>query len=254
MKHELLGSFFSNMAMFIFYSYKRQRSEKIILLLSHCRKNRKKQSKQLNQKTQICKRCFKEIKDATFHNLLHSDVSLCHKCLSELKPVFNEFKIGDIKCLNIYWYTDTIQGLLYQFKGCTDYELKDTFLDYYNEYISLKYHGYIMIPAPSSEEANKERGFNQVVEMFSKVKLPMYCCIHKRNDFKQHSLNSKERSEVKNLLKIDNIDLSKKKILIVDDVYTTGATVKSMIELIKKKNPHKIQVLVMAKTIDLDLR
>lgn len=111
-----------------------------------------------------------------------------------------------------------------------------------------------MIPAPSSEEANSERGFNQVVEMFGRVKLPMYCCIHKRSDFKQHNLNSKERSEVKNQLEIDNVDFSNKRILIVDDVYTTGATVRSMIELIKTKNPKKIQVLVMAKTIDLDLR
>lgn len=174
--------------------------------------------------------------------------------MEELKPAFNDFKIGEIDATNIYWYTETIQGALYQFKGCGDYELKNIFLDYYNEFITTKYHGYTLIPAPSSGEAEKERGFNQVVEMFSRVKLPMMRCIHKVNDVKQHTLTSKERSEIKNLLCIDNVDLSKKKILIVDDVYTTGATVKSMIELIKNKNPKKIKVLVMSKTIDLDLR
>lgn len=174
--------------------------------------------------------------------------------MQELNPVFNEFKIGKIECTNVYWYNDYVKELLYKFKGCLDYELKDTFLDYYNEYFSSKYKGYIMIPAPSSTEATKNRGFNQVLEMFGKIKLPMYCCVHKTTNSIQHNLNSKERAEIKNEMIIDNIDLRGKKILIVDDVYTTGSTIKSMIELIKTKNPRKINVLVMAKTIDLDLR
>ena len=43
-------------------------------------------------------------------------------------------------------------------------------------------------------------------------------------------------------------DLSKKKVLLVDDVYTTGSTIKSSINLIEKLNPKRIEVLVIAKT------
>lgn len=174
--------------------------------------------------------------------------------MQELNPVFNEFKIGNVNGLNVYWYNDSVKELLYKFKGCLDYELKGTFLDYYNDYFSTKFKNYIMIPAPSSEEAEKTRGFNQVLEMFGKVKLPMYCCIHKTKNIAQHNLNSKEREEIKNEMVIDNIDLKGKKVLIVDDVYTTGSTVKTMIDLIQTKKPRKIKVLVMAKTIDLNLR
>jgi len=38
------------------------------------------------------------------------------------------------------------------------------------------------------------------------------------------------------------------KILIVDDVFTTGATVQGIIKLVKTLNPKKIRVLVMSKT------
>ena len=212
------------------------------------------QLKQSNQKTPICKRCFREIKEATFHNLIKKSPQICHKCLLELGPVLNEFIFEGIKGINVFWYNDQVKDLLYKFKGCNDYELKGTFLDYYNSYISRKFRNYIMIPAPSSNEAIKERGFEQVVEMFSKIKLPMIKCIRKTNDVKQHNVNSEERKKIKNEMIIEDVDLKGKNILIVDDVFTTGSTVKSMINLIKSKNPKKIRILVMAKTIDLNLR
>ena len=201
-----------------------------------------------------CKICFKNLTKTNLYTYLDKEYCICDECLKKLNSKFIHFSIFGVDAISIYDYDETIKGLLYQFKGCGDYELKNIFLDYYNEFITAKYHGYTMIPAPSSDEAEKERGFNQVVEMFLRIKLPMMRCIHKVNDVKQHTLTSKERSEIKNLLCIDDVDLSKKKILIVDDVYTTGSTVKTMISLIKTKNPKRIEVLVMSKTIDLDLR
>jgi predicted amidophosphoribosyltransferase len=38
--------------------------------------------------------------------------------------------------------------------------------------------------------------------------------------------------------------------LIVDDVYTTGSSVKAAISLIKKYNPKEIRVLTVAKNIE----
>ena len=207
-----------------------------------------------NQRTRICKKCFKEINEATIHNLLYKNVDLCHDCLIELSPVLNEFKIGDVDAMNIYWYNEKIQEILYQFKGCKDIELKNTFFDYYYDWLNIKFKKYTIIPAPSTKDNDQERGFNQVLEMCENFKMPMMCIVHKLGNELQHNLNSKDRAKISNSMIIDDVDLSRKKILIVDDVYTTGSTVKSMIELIKEKNPKKIKVLVMAKTLDLDSR
>ena len=159
--------------------------------------------------------------------------------------------IGDIKGLYIYNYDEEVQSKLYQFKGCFDVELGGVFFDYFRPYLFLKYFGYTMIPAPSAEEANKERGFNHVVEMFSYLKLKMLPIIKKTTNVKQSDLSASERANIKNHLIIDEVDLSKKKILIVDDVYTTGSTVKAMIELVKSRGAKKIKVLVMSKTKDI---
>ena len=118
----------------------------------------------------------------------------------------------------------------------------------------MKFNNYIIVPAPSSKKSNEERGFNHVEEMFSVLHLKMLKCIHKTKDVKQADLNTEDRAKIGDVLVIDDVDLTGKKILLVDDVYTTGATIKSMIKLVKQKGAKKVKVLLMSKTIDLEKR
>ena len=111
-----------------------------------------------------------------------------------------------------------------------------------------------MIPAPSYQKNDEERGFNHVEEIFSVLNLKMKKCIHKTKQVKQADLTTKEREQIGSVLEIDNVDLSGKKILLVDDVYTTGSTIKAMINLVRQKGAKKIKVLLMSKTIDLENR
>ena len=159
-----------------------------------------------------------------------------------------------IECLHIYFYNEKIQEILYQFKGCKDYELRTVFLEYYKEYLNYKFSGYIMIPAPSYEKSNEERGFNHVQEIFGVLNLKMMKCIHKIKQVKQADLTTKEREEIGSVLQIDDVNLRGKKILLVDDVFTTGSTIKAMIKLVKEKGAKNIKVLLMSKTIDLEKR
>ena len=195
--------------------------------------------------------CFEPIEETTFHSLFFKDAKICHKCFEKFKPKINHFKIGEIDGLYLYNYDEEVQNKLYQFKGCFDVELGGIFLDYFRPYLFLKYFGYTLVPAPSAKEADEERGFNHVIEMFSYLKLKILPIIKKTTNVKQSDLTANERKNIKNHLTIDDVELSKKKILIVDDVYTTGSTVKAMIDLVKSKHPKKIKVLVMSKTKDL---
>lgn len=202
----------------------------------------------------VCKICFKEIKETTIHNVVCKNVTICHDCLLEMKPEIREFKLDGVKCLHLYFYNEKIQELLYQFKGCKDYELKTIFLEYYKLYLNYKFNGYYIVPAPSYQKNNAERGFNHVEEMFGVLNLKMMKIIHKIKEVKQADLTSEERSKIGEVLTIDNVNLVHKKILIVDDVFTTGSTVKAMIKLLKSKGAKKIKVLLMSKTLDFDKR
>ena len=143
---------------------------------------------------------------------------------------------------------------MYQFKGCKDYELRTIFLEYYSQYLNYKFNGYTIIPAPSHKKSDEERGFNHVEEIFSILKLKMMKCIHKTKKVKQADLTTKEREKIGSVLKIEDVDLRRKKILLVDDVFTTGSTIKSMIKLVKERGAKHIKVLLMSKTIDLEKR
>lgn len=212
------------------------------------------QSQQSKARTDICKICFKPIEQSSFHSLFCKDPTICHDCLLKFGSVLKTFKVDDIECFHLYFYNEKVQELLYQFKGCYDYELYSVFLEYYLPYLNIKFNRYEIIPAPSSQKSDRERGFNHIEEMFKKMRLKMIKCIHKTKQRKQADLTTKEREKIGEYLTIDDVDLSGKKILLVDDVYTTGSTIKSMIKLVKEKGAKKIKVLLMSKTIDLEKR
>lgn len=186
------------------------------------------------------------------HSILFSNAKICHKCFEQFNPVLRRFRVQNIDAMHVFYYDDVVKEKLYQLKGCFDYELAPIFLEYFLPYLKIKYFGYYLVPAPSFISADEERGFNHVDEIFKSLGLKTIKCIHKTESIKQADLSSEERKNIKNYLTIDDIDLSKKKILIVDDVFTTGSTVKAMIELIKSKNPNKIKILIMSKTKDIE--
>lgn len=180
---------------------------------------------------------------------------ICQKCLEKLDAKFIDFKIGAITATAIYQYNESIRQLIYQFKGCYDYELKDVFLYRYVHYLRLRYHDYVLIPAPSSEVDDLKRGFNHVVAIYENLNLPMLSILKKINREKQSDKSHKDRLKVNKNIYANNINQIKdKKVLIVDDIYTTGSTILRCIELVKKGKPKQIKVLVIAKTIDLDKR
>ena len=175
---------------------------------------------------------------------------LCEDCFSKMRAKFKSFHIDNIKGLAIYDYNDTIKELIYKYKGCYDIELKDVFLYRYLTYLRFIYRGYVVIPAPSYHIDDEKRGFNHVVEIFKTLQLEMLTIIHKNQPHKQSDHTSIGRMDITHVLDIDkNVSLKGKNILLVDDILTTGSTLVACIDLLKKKHPKRIEILVIAKTI-----
>ena len=119
-----------------------------------------------------------------------------------------------------------------------------------------------IVPVPSSETKKKNRGYNQVDLFFKmwayalgKIDKPYFewfDCIYKfdtSNDM--WSLTHKERYQnIDNAFVIKaeykDIDVSQKRILIVDDIYTTGATIESVAKVLRSYNPSRLDGLTLA--------
>ena len=208
----------------------------------------KKLKEVLKDQTHInfCKVCFQKI-ESSFIDLFNPRRTLCNSCFNKLNPRLKTIMLDDIKGMGIYPYEDVIKELIYQYKGCYDIELKYVFLEPYKFLLKLKYKKYIVIPIPSYVDADKKRGFNHVKEIIKSLDLESYDCLEKIEDIKQSSLNYFQRKEKVNNFKLkEDSCLKGKNVLIVDDVLTTGETMKACIKLLKKLKPNKISFLVIS--------
>ena len=147
-----------------------------------------------------CKICFKPFKTPSFYELLNRDNLLCPICSKQLEPQFISFEIEGIKGLAIYEYDDNFKNILYQFKGCYDFELAPIFLNQYKEELHFLYSNYIVVPVPSYRGDDEKRGFNHVIEAFEYINLPMCSYISKTSPFKQASHKSWGRKQISKYL------------------------------------------------------
>ena len=209
------------------------------------------QLQKLKEPTKVCKICLKSFKSHTFYSFVHGDYLICDECRKKLSPKFIEFKHDGYRCLALYDYDEEIKTLVYQFKGCYDIELKDVFMKEFLRELTIIYKGYTVIPIPSYKTEDIKREFNHVDEIFASIGFPMIKCLEKTENIKQSSLKKNERMNIKNYLKMSDINLVRnKKILLVDDIHTTGSTIQAAIDLISQGEPKDIKVLVIAKTKD----
>ena len=127
--------------------------------------------------------------------------------------------------------------------------MKDIFLNLFIKELKIYFSGYKVIPIPSYKKDDELRGFNHVVEVFKMIGLDVLQIIEKTEHFKQAEKSAKERQSIKKYLQLNTEkSLKKDRVLIVDDIYTTGSTMKAAINLVEKLNPKEIKVLVLAKT------
>jgi ComF family protein len=129
-------------------------------------------------------------------------------------------------------------------------------LSRYLENCKLKIENFVIIPVPLHWRREKNRGFNQsdlIADRLSKTSgLAVVKNILKRtrNTPSQVGLKEKEKREinVQNCFVVEKPELLfQKNVILLDDVFTSGATMKEAVEVIKKAGAKKIIGLVVAK-------
>lgn len=194
-----------------------------------------------------CKLCFERIHLNGINSLLNNRM-ICQKCYNGFELINKKEYINGIEVRYLYNYNDFLKKNIYLLKGCYDIELKDMFLDRWKYILRLIYKGYLLVPVPSYFESDNKRGFNHVEEIFSSLKLKSNKCIKKTKDIKQANLSKKQREKIDKVLIIENGEILKgKKVLIVDDIYTTGSTLNACINLVRKYYPKVLKCLILCK-------
>jgi len=187
----------------------------------------------VNQYCLICNKCINQ--NGNFFELFYVDDVICTKCRSELKRYPKIIQLGNLEVESLYLYKGLMRELLIQYKEYYDEALFPLFLYKDFQYINKKYKGYTIVFMPSSEATLAKRGFNSLNEIYSFLTLEKIDCLYKSEDLDSKTLPLKERNKIAQVIKLKPCDLSKKKILLVDDIITSGATLKSAYDLLKNE-------------------
>ena len=197
---------------------------------------------------EVCKICFKDIKYISYRHLIFNKLLICDSCFDKLQIQIERFSIEGSKGISIYHYDEMIRELLFKLKGCYDIELAPIFLHSVARILHIKYLRYEIVPIPSWHEDDLKRGFNHVEEIFKVLKLPINKVLYKMENLKQATSSKNERTlMIDNLGIKDDKNIKGKNILLVDDVTTTGSSLKGAIRLLKKSGIKNIKILVMAR-------
>lgn len=196
----------------------------------------------------ICNPCHKELPWVKTH------------CINCGHPISNEKKSVCEHCIDQKRYYDTIISPFYYqeplSKLVTSFKFRHElgmarvlaelitpyFVDYYDDHTTPD----IIIPIPLHNKRLKERGFNQCIEIGKHVskslQIPLERHVAKRirNTPAQHKLNEKDRKH--NLKKAFQIDTNIKSchVAVLDDVFTTGTTMKLFCEQLKKTGVRQV--------------
>lgn len=195
-----------------------------------------------------CLICFKKIENFSLRILFEKDICCCDDCLKEMEFKLKKVVICDIEGISIYPYNDFLRKLIYQYKGCKDFELRKVFLKQYKWIFKIFFKGRTFVPIPSYKESDIKRGFNHVEEILKTMDLKYVKCIEKTKDVKQASLNQKERKNIGQYLSLNDksVLLENERVVLFDDVLTTGSTMTACIKLIKTLKIRDISFVVIA--------
>lgn len=191
---------------------------------------------------------------------------LCKECKKQIyeKAIFkiennkNE-ELYFQKHIYIFKYREKIRNLILDYKFNEKSYLYKIFskMIIKNEKICGILQKYdIIIPVPIHKKRKKQRGYNQseliAKEIANKIQNLKYqdnILEKTKNTLPQSSLSKKQRKEnSQNVYKITNKEkIINKRIVIFDDIYTTGSTVNAISKILKENGAKEIIILTIAK-------
>ena len=187
-----------------------------------------------------CKKCGKEV--------ISCEAEYCYDCLSR-KHYFDEG-------LSLFKHDKSIRNSIYKFK----YDNKREYADFYADEIVKAFRRNIMywdaevlVPVPLYNAKKLKRGFNQAEVLAKKIgkatniKMDPDLLIRSKETISQKELSKKERSKnLEDAFKLRDKVVQYKKVILIDDIYTTGATLDSCAKVLKEAHVDKIYFITIS--------
>ena len=186
----------------------------------------------------LCKKCCRMLSEKSIDNI-------CYDCMrwendSEWSGVLEQN-------ISFYQYNDFMKELIARFKYRGDYELAKIFATDIKK-ATAEVKADLYVPIPLSEARLFERGFNQSEALLAVAGLPVANVLSRKHSEKQSKKSRKERMHQVNPFEIqDKVTINGKQILLMDDIYTTGTTIRNAAKVLKSAGAARIISMTVAR-------
>lgn len=181
---------------------------------------------------------------------------ICDKCMKEIPKVNDLVRLEEFELMVCSYYSFIIKDLVLRLKYKGDFHAGEILVllleeRFRRQGIDVDYITYV----PVAKDALKKKEFNQceflAKELGKRLNIEVIQVLKKKNKVKeQKSLTRDEREKnVSKAFKLtNNKSLEGKRVLLLDDVMTTGSTLKVCAKELKKVKNIKIFLLTIAKS------
>jgi competence protein ComFC len=147
--------------------------------------------------------------------------------------------------ISIFLYNDFLKEVMAKYKFRGDYVLSRVFA----EYIKVKLpKADLYVPIPLSSERLYERGFNQAEAIIKESGLQPSLVLTRVHSEKQSKKKRSERIHLPQVFQVnEKLNLEGKRIVLIDDIYTTGSTLRHAAKLLKGAGAEYISSLTVAR-------
>lgn len=219
-----------------------------------------------------CSCCQKEmVRNLTLRELFVSDSRRCHQCEKlftrieqnkacpgcgrpDSPEICSDCRLWQkelgfvMNNQSLFYYNEGFRQWIEAYKFTGDYRLRGAFATELTQMLA-NFHDYVICPLPLSEERFDMRGFNQVNGCLEAAAISYQELLTRKELSPQSEKSREERLKMDQpfLLNIPNGKIRNQRVLLVDDVYTTGRTLLHGAEILYQNGAKVVNSLTFAR-------